>query len=316
MKKKLIAMLLLIGAVLPAAAQQIAVVNGSTLRTCTTLTQALNNATDGSVIYLPAGAFQISDVRVTHRVSIIGRNHKPKSLNADGTTTISGTLHFDAGSDGSVVMGCYVSGNVNIGYDSEHTPVHNIFVRYCNLNAVNVYGPGCTGTTVNQCYIRSSSGFNGAPAILTNNVMNGTNSLNGGIVSNNIVVAGSIGASNTTIINNVFMADPPSASNCPTRNNMSKGYSWGDDGISISDDWNAVFVKPDFGISSNSNFHFTTNYAKYESSIGIYGGKNGIINFHEDALPPVPYVRMKTVPETTNFNGMLDVNLTVMDGSK
>ena len=307
-------MLLLMGAVLPAAAQQIAVVYGSTLKTCNTLAEAVKNATDGCTIYLPAGGFQIADtVRIKNRVSIIGLTHKTKSKNADGITTISGDLYFDQGSDGSVVMGCFISGYVRIGYDGN--AVHNIFMRYCNLNGILVKGPQCTGTTVNQCYVRNTCSFNNAPATMTHNVMNGTSNLNGGIVSNNIVVAGSIGASNTTIINNVFMESNPNASNCPTCNNMSKG-SWGDDPIPISGEWNTVFVKPDFGISSNSDFHFTTDYAKYESSIGIYGGKNGTINFHEDALPPVPYVRMKTVPETTNFNGMLDVNLTVMDGSK
>ena len=139
MKKKLIVMLMLVGMTMTAMGQQIAVVfEGGSMRTCSTLLQAVRNATDGSVIYLPAGGFQIGDtVRIKHRVSIIGLNHKTKSENADGMTSISGNLYFDEGSSGSVVMGCYISGNVMIGYDDK--AVHNIFVRYFNKPRIDQY---------------------------------------------------------------------------------------------------------------------------------------------------------------------------------
>lgn len=317
MKKILMAILLLIGTVHDTTAQEIAVVNGSTLKTCTTLLQAVRNATDGSIIYLSAGGFQIGDtVRITHRVSIIGLNHKAKSDNADGMTSISGSLYFDEGSDGSIVMGCYISGNVMIGYDDK--AVHNIFVRYCNLNAVQVKSNLCTGTTVNQSYIRNTCSFNGAPAILTNNVMNGTSGLNGGLVDYN-VVRGSIGCSSTTITNNVLLSTPSSYSG-PTSNNMTLNTTWGDNPLKVeAASWNDVFENPDPGISSRANYHFKEGYEEYEYQVGIYGGKrasSSVKYFHDDALPPVPYINAKTVPESTDFDGMLKVSLTVKDGNK
>lgn len=314
MKKTIVLMVLLMGVAVTAFSQQIAVVNGTTLRTCNTLKQAIENATNGSVIYLPAGGFQIGDtVRVKRQVSIIGLNHKSKSLNADGMTSISGNLFFDSGSSGSVVMGCYISGSVKIGYDE--SAVHNIFVRYCNVNSVDVKSNLCTGTTVNQCYLRGTCAFNGAPAILTHNVMSSTSNLTGGIVDYNIVVTGSIGASNTTITNNVFMGSNPSASNCPSRNNMSKN-SWGDEPIPMSEEWSDIFEKPGPGISSNANYHFKEDFSEWESKVGIYGGKSGTVYFHDDALPPVPYVQSKVVPQSTDFDGKINVTLTVKDGSK
>ena len=63
---------------------------------------------------------------------------------------------------------------------------------------------------------------------------------------------------------------------------------------------------------------FRAKYKKYENERGIYGGKNAenIKYFHDDALPPVPYVKDKKVPESTNFDGNLVINLTVKDGNK
>lgn len=316
--KKLIVMLLLMGVAMTAMAQQIAVVYESgTMRTCNTLLQAVRNATDGCVIYLPAGGFQIGDtVRINHRVSIIGLNHKSKSLNADGMTSISGNLFFDEGSSGSVVMGCYISGSVKIGYDGN--AVHNIFVRYCNVNSVDVQNSLCTGTTINQCYVRSTCYFNGAPAIMTHNIMSGVSNLIGGVLDYNNIVTGSINASNSTISNNIFLILSTSCNTCQVRNNMQHNSTWGDDYISMSEAWSDIFMNPLPGISSNANFHFKDDFKEWETKVGIYAGKSaGSINyFHDDALPPVPYVQAKVVPESTDFDGKINVTLTVKDGSK
>ena len=325
--KKLIVMLLLMGVAVTAMAQQIAVVfEGGSMRTCSTLLQAVRNATDGCVIYLPAGGFQIGDtVRINHRVSIIGLNHKAKSENADGMTTISGNLFFDEGSSGSVVMGCYISGSAMIGYDEKS--VHNIFFRYCNLGSIQVKSNLCTGTTVNQCYIRYGSNFNGADGILTHNVMHSICRMTGGVISNNIITScydyyTLQYVNNVTISNNVIFETRSgylfSGGNCQILNNMLKGFEWGDDCNKIDAEWTEVFKDPTPGISSNSNFHFTEDFKEWENKVGLYAGKspNAIKYFNDDALPPVPYVQAKEVPESTNIEGMLNVKLTVKDGNK
>jgi hypothetical protein len=286
----------------------------------------VRNATDGCVIYLPAGGFQIGDtVRINHRVSIIGLNHKANSENADGMTTISGNLFFDEGSSGSVVMGCYISGSAMIGYDEKS--VHNIFFRYCNLGSIQVKSNLCTGTTVNQCYIRYGSNFNGADGILTHNVMHSICGMTGGVISNNIITScyeyyTLQYVNNVTIANNVIFEIRSSylfsGGNCQIINNMLKGNDFGDDCVNISAEWSDVFNEPTPGISSNSNFHFKEGFKDYESKVGLYAGKspNAIKYFNDDALPPVPYVQAKDIPESTNLDGMLNVKLTVKDGNK
>lgn len=330
MKKKLIVLLVLVGMAMTATAQKIAVVNGTTLRTCSTLLQAVRNAADGSVIYLPAGGFQIGDtVRIKHRVSIIGLNHKAKSENADGMTAISGNLYFDEGSSGSVVMGCYISGNVMIGYDGN--PVHNVFVRYCNFNSLQVKSNQCTGTTVNQCYIRNGSNCNGAEATLTNNVMHSMYQLTGGVISNNVFIgryyySGDYRSTlysvyDATISNNVFLNAESIhyGSNCQAINNMTLNTTWGDDPVKVeAGSWDDVFENPGPGISSSASYRFKEDFKDHENKVGLYGGKSAgsIKYFHDDALPPVPYVKAKDVPQSTNFDGMLNVTLTVKDGNK
>lgn len=331
MKKILFLLLVAVMAVsLPAGAQQIAVVNGSTLRQCFTLKQAVDNASDGSVIYLPAGGFQIGDtVRIKHRVSIIGLNHRSKSPNADGMTNISGNLYFDEGSSGSVVMGCYISGNVYIGYDGN--AVHNIFVRYCNFNSLQVKSNLCTGTTVNQCYIRNNSNFNGADGTFTHNIMHSIYQLTGGDISYNVLTSrryydGSYYSTlyhvnNVTIANNVVLESTNihNGSNCQIINNMTLNTTWGNSPVKVeADSWADVFENPTPGISSSANYHFKEDFKEHESKVGLYAGKSSgsVTYFHDDALPPVPYVQAKTVPGSTNFDGKLGVTLTVKDGSK
>ena len=70
------------------------------------------------------------------------------------------------------------------------------------------------------------------------------------------------------------------------------------------------------GISSSASYRFQDDFKSWESKVGIYGGKEGTIYFHDDALPPVPYVQAKIVPGSTDIDGKVNVTLTVKDGSK
>lgn len=143
--KKILSVVVALVATMSVSAQRIVVVTGSNTKTCQTLKDAIDGSSNGSVIYLPGGGFQIHDsVKITKRVTIMGIGHKALSENADGNTVISGNLWFNAGSSGSAVMGCYISGDVNIG-DGDAS-IHNVFVKYCNLNSVQVKNNTCTGT--------------------------------------------------------------------------------------------------------------------------------------------------------------------------
>ena len=323
MKRTILTLSFVIVAII-ATAQQIAVVTGNTTKLCQTLADAIEEATSGSTIYLPGGGFQISDdVKITKKVSIIGIGHKPVSENVDGNTVISGNLYFNENSDGSAVMGCYISGNVKIGYDEKS--VNNILIKYCNLNAAEVNNTTCTGTVISHNYLRSTSWFNGASAEFSNNIAHTVWDLDGGIVENNIFtsympytysykIMGN--CDNCTISNNIFLSystyysNIGGGSNCLISGNMLRFYSWGDNPINLdATSWNDVFVDYNNGtISPASNFHFKGEYLQYEGETGIYGGTEP---FNDSVLPPVPYIVSKVIPEQTDASGKLNIKIRV-----
>lgn len=301
-------------------AQQIAVVseNGST-DVYQTLTEAIEGASNGSVIYLPGGGFQIHDsVKITKRLSIIGIGHKAKNENVDGNTMISGNLFFNAGSNGSSVMGCYITGSVIIGEDDI---VNNVTIKLCNLNAVSVRNSVCSGTIINQNYIREKSDFNSSSVSIKNNICKVLEKINGGNISNNIFTTTStssgawvsilVNVTNSTVSNNIFLST--SCSNgglLTTYGNMCKS-EWGDDCINIGNAaWTDVFVNyNNASISPASDFHFKPEYQQY-SDCGIYGGDG----FSDGALPPVPFIVSKSIPEQTDASGKLNIKIRVKAG--
>ena len=289
-----------------AFAQQIALVkkNGTTT-VCQTLKQALDEANNGSVIYLPGGGFQIHDsVKIEKKVSIVGIGYKPKSENADGNTVISGNLFFNAGSSGSSVMGCYISGTVYVGNDG--AAVHNVVVKYCNLGAMSVRGGACTGTVVNQCYVRNSSSFGGAAAIFTNNVAASVSSLTGGKVSNN-VFTGSSSFTSCSISRNIFLNGQN------TGNNISSGnINAGQAPVNIGElTWNDLFANYNNGaITPASDFQIKEEYRQLCNGCGIYGGTG----FQKNGQPPMPFFEAKSIPGQTDANENLVIKVRVKSG--
>ena len=315
-------------------AQNIAVVSpsGSTIM-CKTLTQAVDTAAAGSVIYLPGGGFPISDnVKITKKLTIIGIGHKAKNGNADGITTINGNLFFNEGSSGSAVMGCYITGNVNIGEGG--AVVDDVLVKYCNLNSVQVCNSICQGTAVNQNYIRSTSGFSESSALINNNVLHSLNRLNGGTISKNIILGefkngitngdyeySCIVASNSSILNNIVTLTPWASQGWVwhyherlrgTNNSVDSNLAttnFGDNTIAIADvSWEDFFVNYNGGaISPSSNFHFKEEYKQYENTVGVYADG---VKFDKQ-LAPVPYIVAKKIDEQTDAAGRLNIKIRV-----
>lgn len=306
-------------------AQQIAVVSESgTTDVYQTLQEAIEGASDGSVIYLPGGGFQIHDsVKITKRLSIIGIGHKAKNENVDGNTIIGGNLFFYEGSSGSSIMGCFITGNVNIG--NTGVSVNNVLIKYCNLNAIAVNNNTCTGTIVNQNYIRNGSNFKSASVTFSNNIAHSVFELDNGLIANNIFTnyyyysSGGYGYSgvllwcdNCTISNNILLSTSGAnlGSNCLVTGNMRRNENWGDDPINISAEWTNVFTNYNSGkITPASEFKFTDDFQKY-SDCGIYGGDG----FSDGALPPVPFIVSKSIPEQTDASGKLNIKIRVKAG--
>ena len=256
------------------SAQQIAVVSANgTTTTYESFDEALTDAEDGSVVYLPGGGFSVKDeTKITKKLTILGVSHRADTDNADGATMINGNLNFEGGSDGSALMGVYLSGNVNIG--TSETSVQNILVKYCNINSVYVNNSLCLGIVINQNYIRKMSVFGSTNAIITHNILHSIANVKLGIIANNIVCSTgyySYQSNNfarvydTVIENNVIISpgkintanDILYGSNCQISGNMVPNRIWGEDGVQINEDWDNVFVN-NSGITTISNYHLKT----------------------------------------------------------
>lgn len=302
MKQLLFTLVAALFSVASLCAQQIAVVNGSgSTSVYDTLDEAIEGATSGSTIYLPGGGFQVSaETKISKCITIMGIGHKFHSENADGNTTVSGDLNFAAGSDGSAVMGIYLSGTVNIGVGAK---VSNILVKYCNVGKISVSTAHCPGIVVNQNYVRSYSSFNGSDAEISNNVISGIAAVDGGTVSYNIVTYTYNGSYN---YNSIFTSNSSVYNNLTAYGVRSSDGNQLDENTSYGVDDSKVFVKYS-GIGTASDLHFRDDYTG-DRNCGVYAGGTG---FNDGGLPPMPHIISKSVAEQTDAQGKLKIRVTV-----
>lgn len=301
MTKKFFIILMALAWTVTLMAQEITVVsvNGTT-HFYRTLTQAIEAATDNSVIYLPEGGFPIADeVKITKKLTIIGVGHRGRNGKVNGVTNIGGNLFFNEGSNGSAVMGCYLGGTLNIN-------VSDFLLRYCNAGNINVIASS-VGTIINQNYIRGDINFNGARGMVTNNIMRRIGGMNGGTIRYNVFARDTyIGASNAFISDNVFVVwGSHSGSDIKAYHNLFIGAEWGEDPLNLTDVTAADVFKQDDGVTTSSDYHFQEGYSQYESQYGIYAGTG----FNDLQTAPVPALVVKKVDEQTNTSGQLKVQV-------
>lgn len=318
MKKIISSLVMAILALVSVNAQQISVVSPTGETTIyRTLPEAIEGAADGSVVYLPGGGFSISDdVKITKKLTIIGIGHKSNNGNVDGITTISGNLFFNEGSSESAVMGCYITGYVNIG--DEGATVNDVLIRYCNLYSVQIKNNKCMETIVNQNYVRNPSWFGDTNAQITYNIMVGFTHVNGGLIKNNIITrwgdayVGDMNCiHNSYITKNIWRGVNVGAHGYSISNNNfydNLGSDFGDNGIAFDEGitMNDIFVDWNDIPSSEYNYHFKNDYMKY-SDYGVYA--NG--EQFDNQLAPVPYIIYKDIPEQTDSEGKLKIQIRV-----
>ena len=296
------AFLLCVTACLPAFvawAQQIAV---ATPAGATTLYQDLNlaiaAAPAGSTVYLSGGGFHISDTtKIRKRLTIIGIGHRPDSENADVNTTVTGNFNFEGGANGSALMGVFLSGNVNLGTGGANgTFINGFLLRYCNVNSVRVHNGNCVGVEINQNYVRNNSHGGGTNIQFTNNILHSITEVDGGKIENNTILHSVSGYSlfrtyNSPITNNVMRYGGITTTELAHNNLIG------------TDDWDTVFVGPNNGVNTSSNFRLASG----NNTIGIYGGGG----FSDTGLPPGPRIVNKNIPGQTDANGNLRVQIQV-----
>lgn len=318
----LTALAVLLG-VATATAQQISVVNGGSTTLYQNLPEAIEGASDGSVIYLPGGGFPLPDsVKITKKLTIIGIGHKSTNDNVDGYTTIPGNVFFNGGSSGSAIMGCLITGNVCIGHDG--ASVNNVLVKRCNVNAIESW-VNCENIVISQNYIRNSSYLSGCGCLVTNNILHSLHDMNSSTICYNLIryayswrpsySSTFYNVDNSNIYKNVIVdkgIDGPgyACDNIQTNRNLFININWGDSCVCLTDcTWEDVFVTwNDGGINPINNFHFEEAYQQY-NDIGIYG--NGVNGFDDHQTAPVPYIIGKQIDQETDAAGQLGIKIRV-----
>ena len=322
MKKLFLSLFFAVLATTGLYAQQISVVSsGGATSLYRTLQEAIDGADSGSVIYLPGGTFPINpDYDITKKLTIIGIGHNSYSEeNVDGCTVINGNLRFADSTNGSSVMGCYITGYVMIG--ASNATVNDFLLKHCNIGELHVHA-SCMGTVINQNYIRAGSFINGSSDIVfAYNICGAINDISGGSINNNIIVHGLspfYNINNTIVKDNIIIctgnetATYASFDNNQVSGNIRK-IDWSADPnlIKIDDEWTDVFVNFNGGaISPVSDFHFKEAYKQYENQAGVYAGG---VDFDKQ-LAPVPYIVAKRVDTETDASGKLNVKIRVKAG--
>ncbi len=319
MKSKLFFFCLFMMSAFMCYAQDIAVQSPSNTTTIyNDLNKALINAPAGSTVFLPSGLMPISDtVKIQKKLIIIGVGHRLDT--EGGNTTIGGNIQFYKGADGSSLMGCYVTGNVNLANADGN--VDNFLMRYCNINSLQVGNDKCLGIIINQNYIRNEHTGGNSPIQFTNNVLNTIKDVTGGLVANNVIRhqvwwgwSSPLMNINSTLIKNNIIIDAYSIqhttfSNCIISNNMLTG-AWGDN-TAIVTDWNEIFARYDLGVNPLCDYHLKGPLGKNAGTdgtdIGIYGGTG----FSDTGLPPYPQIIIKNVPAQTDENGNLKIQVKI-----
>lgn len=327
MKKLFSTILVALVATVASYAQTIAVVSSNGVTTMhQTLADAIDKAASGSVIYLPGGGFQLSDdTKINKKLTIMGVSHRADTDNAEGATVIAGNIIFEDGSDGSALMGVYVSGTVHVGTDEK--AVTNFLMRYSNVNKVEVHNSGCTGMVINQCYLRDYSTFGSTNPTIENCIVHSFGNINGGTINHNIVRhshyfynrAPLFWVDNSIITNNFFLdwqSGTYSFNNNTVSNNCIGNAKWCDEPIQIGEgkEWKDVFKNPEPGVNINADYHLISSIGKNAGTdgkhIGIYLDDNST-GFDDAALAPIPRIVSKEIPEQTDAEGKLNIKITV-----
>ena len=331
MKKSILTFIMAIAAVVAVQAQQISVVSPQGATTLfTDLNIAIREAAPGSIVYLSGGAFQISDTtKITKKLTIIGTGYRTDNGNVDGHTLVTGKINFMKGADNSTLMGIYLTGDLNIADASGS--VNTLLVRYCNLYRVSVGNAECHEVLINQNYIRLGPSIGGgSPIRFENNILHSIFNINGGIISNNVVLhattfnfsrPSAIGSfSSSRVANNLFFAEVSPDVGLQHGNNTffnnyflpsSAALAAQIDGL-IIENIEEFIVGPNNGVSTTSNFHLKNgspgkNAGTDGTDIGIYGGTG----FNDLALPPIPRIVAKRIAEQTDEQGNLKVQVKV-----
>lgn len=298
------------------------------------LDQAIDEASDGAVIYLSGGYYSMCNpvTEIDKKLHFIGAGYHPSSTIATGTTNIVSTIKLVPGADGTSITG--------IRFNDLTASSDEITIWRCYFIKVETTGP-CKDWVIDECIFNVINGTSANKFInlqlsrSINTVMTSgqtTHSVryvNNSDIFNNIFLSNSSYrfdyCNNNTISNNIFYSHGSyfyysSSYNTTYNNLLSSTYN----SLSSNDNFdsnsllNQTLTNHFVQYSNGDNFKFDANYRIKEGSVakeygtdgtdlGIYGTsepyKDGAITFN-------PYIEQAIIA-TKSVDGGIKVKIQV-----
>jgi len=324
-------------------AQSIIVQRGNQSFAYATLSEAIANANNGDILYLPPGNFDVSDIQINKSIHIIGAGYHPRTTGAIGQTTILSDLVFVKGADGGSIQGLYCVKGVRLGTNNSNSGINNFIISRCYL-AGGVYVEPSGSSNIGSNLILSENiilgqinAGNANNVLVTNNIIfvwspilvNFKNS----IFTNNIIFQFNtmfgLYVNNCTFRNNVIARGDLSLGNYPSGNIYLNNLYSSPGGLNtegVVHSLGNVYIQRDkmFVNASDDNFSFDDDYHLTEDAlkaitgtdgtqVGIYGGQ---YPFKDGAAPINPQIIEKKISTATNPKGKLNVQIKVKAQNK
>ena len=287
----------------------------------------------GDTIYLPGGSMT-PPTKFEKSIVIYGAGHYPNATDATFKTILSGNITLSDEADGLHLEGVKF---MSLIFDTNEA-VNNVTIKRCSFDNIYIYGDR-TNPAENNTFIENV--INGGAWM--ENLINST-------FANNIIKGGINRAINMVFLNNLFLYSYPSnngyqvlgyANNSMFKNNIflqennnicegNGASTWshnifctnvtspvlGLDPILIDNYFMTradVLINQTGGIFDYSHdYHLTPaallNLGDDGLETGVYGG---FYEWKDFSIPVNPHISSKTISQTSDANGMIQVNINV-----
>jgi len=296
---------------------------------------------EGDTIYLPGGTFNIGNLIIDKKITIIGVGHDPTQTHDGLFSHLNGSIYFAQGSDHTLLHGfqvgslfffssnqnqnvtnitvsrCRITGNTNLGYTNP-SPVQHVLITESILGNIN--GFSAQNVQINKNIIDGYvQQFNGT-TIFSNNIFSFGyySNWNWSLPLRNI--------KNCLLQNNIFkVGNNPLDANC--QNNLLQNNIFfsnftpnpqTDENIWQNNFFNQAFTNV-FVNYTGGAFNPEFDYHLLPSSVGVDAGVDGYdigiygtaVPYKEGAVPFNPQVVFEQVSNQTDENGNISIELEI-----
>lgn len=306
--------------------------NGDSAKVYGTFGAAFAATQQGDTLYLPGGTFNMGNITINKKLTMIGAGHHPTYSQATGRTEITGSIALITGSDTSRFSGFYLSGNINFGTSKTNSNITNIEISRCNVNTIKLYYSDYYGSSpslaeqllISENIIRGEIvGGDAQNVLIEKNILHNIQDFNNNVlISNNVVlIPNSLmfqEITSCTIQNNVFIHTGTylfynNSANTVKNNLFVNTYSGGTDNID-QQPLESIFVNYTGGaFSYDFDFHLQEtspgkNAGSDGTDIGIYGT---VMPWKDGGVPFNPHITIEDIATKTDTEGKLNVKVTV-----